>query len=103
MGAIKYDDTNYLKGFNWRLSHGAMLRHINEWAMGNSYDEESGLHHLAHAMWHCAALQLFEWHDLGTDDRIEPKLEDGTLHEQTEVVDNKDIISTASKSSDLSS
>src|SRR5688572_25513227 len=73
MGAAKYSPTNYLRGFDWSLSVAALLRHINEWQQGNSYDEESGLHHLSHARWHLATLMLFEWYELGNDDRIEPR------------------------------
>lgn len=69
-GAEKYDDFNYLLGYAWRLSLGAMLRHIMLWANGEDLDEESGLHHLAHAAWHCFTLQMFQRHELGTDDRI---------------------------------
>lgn len=80
MGAAKYSDTNHLKGYSWRLSYGALDRHIKAAEAGESYDEESKLHHLAHAMWHCAALMMFEWYELGDDDRIEVLLEKGELH-----------------------
>lgn len=69
-GAEKYDDFNYLLGYRWRLSLGALLRHINAWALGEDLDTESGLHHLAHAAWHCNTLQMFQLHELGVDDRI---------------------------------
>lgn len=67
-GAAKYADDNYRKGYAWRLSFGAMLRHINLWAAGQSYDEETGEHHLLHAAWHCFTLFIFETEKLGTDD-----------------------------------
>lgn len=79
MGAKKYDDDNWRKGYNWRYSLGAMERHIKDWIGGESYDEESGLHHLAHAAWHCATLIEFETQGLGTDDIPEHKrFKDGT-------------------------
>jgi hypothetical protein len=69
-GAQKYDLHNYLKGYKWNLSLDAMLRHISQFQQGASVDPESGLHHLAHAAWHCLALIMFDRHKLGTDDRV---------------------------------
>lgn len=50
-GAIKYERNN------WRLVeraderyYDALLRHVEEWRAGEMYDSESGLPHLAHAM-----------------------------------------------------
>lgn len=85
MGAKKYDDTNYIKGYAWRLSLGAMMRHINLWAQGEDLDEESGLNHLAHAAWHCFTLQVFQNEELGEDDRLFHAYEasrQGTLGEE---------------------
>ncbi len=59
MGAKKYDDDNWRKGYSWRLSYGAMQRHLTQFWTGENYDEESGLHHLAHAAWHCMVLFVF--------------------------------------------
>lgn len=72
MGAEKYEAHNYLKGYVWSLSLGAMLRHVTSWAKGEDTDPESGLSHLAHAAWHCLALMMFQRHELGTDDRWRP-------------------------------
>lgn len=58
-GAKKYDDDNWRKGYSWRLSYGAMQRHLSQFWTGENYDEESGLHHLAHAAWHCMVLFVF--------------------------------------------
>lgn len=48
---------------NWRLVDGherryyaALRRHVNAWRLGEKLDQESGLHHLAHAM--CCVLFL---------------------------------------------
>lgn len=68
-GAQKYTDDNWRKGYPWRLSIGAMLRHISLWRQRNSLDAETRLHHLAHAAWHCLTLMTFECEGLGTDDR----------------------------------
>lgn len=69
-GSEKYDDHNYLKGYDWSLSYGALLRHVTQSLNGEELDNESGLDHLAHAAWHCFALIMFKRHNLGTDDRI---------------------------------
>ena len=58
-GAQKYDDDNWRKGYSWRLSFGAMLRHIHAFWRGEDNDPESGLSHLAHAAWHCMVLFTF--------------------------------------------
>ena len=84
MGAIKYSDLNYLKGYPWRLSIGAAERHINLWKRGESYDAESGLHHLAHAMWHMATLMMFEWYGLGTDNRLDGQITRGEQYDEDE-------------------
>jgi hypothetical protein len=71
-GARKYADDNWLKGYAWRLSLGALLRHISRWACGEDRDPETGCLHLAHAAWHCLALLTFNMRGLGTDDRRPP-------------------------------
>jgi hypothetical protein len=82
-GAMKYDDHNYLKGYAWSLSYAALLRHITQWANGESDDPESGLSHLAHAAWHCFALYMFQRHALGTDDRIVGVVQDNERIQST--------------------
>ena len=69
-GATKYDDHNYIKGYDWSLSYGAMLRHLMAWSSGEDLDPESGRMHLAHAAWHCFCLMVFAQEGLGTDDRV---------------------------------
>lgn len=68
-GSQKYDDNNWRKGYKWGLSYDALQRHINAFWAGEEYDEESGLHHLAHAMFHLCTLFTFHTEELGTDDR----------------------------------
>jgi hypothetical protein len=55
-GAQKYDAHNWRKGYDWRLSFDAMMRHAWAFWGGETYDPESGLHHLAHAVFHCFSL-----------------------------------------------
>ncbi len=69
MGAEKYDKFNYLKGYAWDLSYSALQRHFEMFWMGEDYDEESGLLHLAHGTWHGLALISFFERELGTDTR----------------------------------
>lgn len=69
-GATKYDDHNYIKGYPWSLSYGALLRHMMAWSSGEDVDPESGRLHLAHAAWHCFCLMLFYQEELGEDDRV---------------------------------
>lgn len=93
-GAAKYSDTNYLRGTDWRKMIGAMKRHIALFEAGFDCDGDeiqdfaarnealfsgqyTGLHHLAHAAWHCMTLMTFQEFDLGDDDRIEPALRRG--------------------------
>jgi len=74
VGATKYDDHNWLKGYKWSLSLGAMMRHVARFMCGEDYDAESGCHHLAHAAWHCFTIMTFMIRKLGTDDpaKVEP-------------------------------
>ena len=73
-GAQKYDDDNWRKGFTWRLSLGAMRRHLALWQQGERYDAELSelagepVEHLACVRWHAATLMVFEAEGLGTDD-----------------------------------
>jgi hypothetical protein len=58
-GALKYDP------YNWRASGkpvqartytSAARRHLKKWFDGEEYDQDSGVHHLGHAMACCAIL-----------------------------------------------
>jgi hypothetical protein len=69
LGAKKYEDDNWLKGYRWRLSIGALLRHVFMFTRGEYLDAESERPHLAHAMFHCCALMEFHRLHRGTDDR----------------------------------
>lgn len=69
-GTIKYDDDNWWKGLKWKKEvFGCITRHIWKWFRGEKYDDESGLHHLAHAAWNCFALMEYERCGIGIDDR----------------------------------
>lgn len=68
-GEQKYDDYNFRKGYRWSLSFDAMQRHAWAFWSGEDRDGESGLHHLAHAAWHCLVLTFYSLTGRGTDDR----------------------------------
>lgn len=69
MGAQKYADHNWLKGYPYSLSIAALSRHVQRFVAGEDLDDESGLPHLAHAAWHCFTLLTFANRGLGADDR----------------------------------
>jgi hypothetical protein len=71
-GATKYDEDNWLKGYKWRLSAAALIRHVARFMLGEDRDPETGLLHTAHAAWHCLTLCTFTLRRLGTDDRRPP-------------------------------
>ena len=69
-GTIKYDDDNWWKGLKWRKEvFGCILRHVWKWTRGEKYDDESGVHHLAHAACNCFFLMEYERNKIGIDDR----------------------------------
>lgn len=68
-GCKKYEDDNYRKGYRWKLSIGALQRHLSAWLRGEPIDADTGSHHLIAVVWHAIALQEFERLGLGTDDR----------------------------------
>jgi hypothetical protein len=75
-GTQKYDDDNWWKGLRWkRDTFACILRHVWKWFRGEKYDDESGLHHLAHAAWNCFALMSYERHGIGIDDRVPYELD----------------------------
>lgn len=72
MGAEKYDAFNYLKGYDWRLSMDAAMRHALLFWAGEDLDPESGACHAAHFAWHGLALTSFYLRGLGRDTRPDP-------------------------------
>ena len=61
-GAQKYERDNWQKvPDSKRRYFDAMQRHVWAWKQGEQIDEESGIHHLAHAM--CCMMFLYE-HDV---------------------------------------
>lgn len=69
VGALKYDDDNWLKGMSWKEMIDCADRHFGLWQMGLHRDKDTGCHHLAMAAWNILGLLVYELRGLGTDDR----------------------------------
>lgn len=68
-GAKKYEPHNWRRGGSWCQVWNSGMRHVHWMLRGQSHDEESGLHHMAHLGCNIAFLCEFVAYDLGTDDR----------------------------------
>ena len=68
VGARKYADRNWEKGYKWGLSYAALMRHLEQWRSGEDNDPETGSNHLVAVIWHATALLVFQLRGLGTDD-----------------------------------
>lgn len=71
VGAKKYNPGNWRKGYDFSLSYAAMMRHATQFWTGESYDEETGCHHMASVVFHALALMYFDKHCPEMDDRME--------------------------------
>ena len=77
IGACKYADRNWERGYKWSLTLDAHSRHLHAWLLGETYDEETGSNHLIAAAWHLIALFIFSRRGLGTDDIRQPSSSKG--------------------------
>ena len=64
-GARKYEKRNWEKGLEYSRVYDSLQRHLSAWQMGQDYDEESGLSHLAHAG--CCLMFLLHFEALRDD------------------------------------
>jgi len=69
VGAEKYEDRNWERGYDWSLSFGALQRHLWAFWSGEDIDEETGSKHLAAAAFHVMALMQFMDQHPELDDR----------------------------------
>lgn len=80
IGALKYDDNNWRRGYDWDLSIDALERHFNAWKGGESVYTERftgrdgkayavETHHLIAVAWQACVLYVFEKLGLGKDTR----------------------------------
>lgn len=61
-GSLKYDDDNWKKGYDWKLSYAALRRHLTQFWAGEDIDPETGSKHVIAAAWHAFALSYFMDH-----------------------------------------
>lgn len=58
-GASKYDDRNWEKGLSMTGCFASLMRHAWAWMCGQTFDDESSLHHMAHVAWNALAIVHF--------------------------------------------
>ncbi len=75
MGEKKYGRNNWRLGTDWYEFYGSALRHLFAFWGGEDEDPESGLSHLAHALWNIGAIRYYQMHQLGQDSRFLPEPE----------------------------
>lgn len=86
-GEGKYAKDNWKNGTKWSEFIESADRHFLFWKSRESRDPESGLHHLAHAIWNLTTLLYYEEHDLGMDDREEDEIAEFIRGEMDELAD----------------
>jgi hypothetical protein len=59
IGATKYADRNWERGYDWSLSYAAAMRHLTQFWNGEDMDGEMGSKHVIAAAWHLIALAEF--------------------------------------------
>jgi len=69
VGAQKYEERNWEKGYAWGLSMAALHRHLAAFWSGENLDKETGQPHLACVIFHALALLTFATRGIGTDTR----------------------------------
>lgn len=68
-GATKYAPNNWRKGMCWSRTFSAIMRHAWAFWRGETYDKETGLHHMAHAAFGCLTLIEYTRKKTPKDDR----------------------------------
>lgn len=74
VGARKYDDNQWRKGYEFSKSYAALMRHLTQWWGGEDIDEETGSNHMAAVAWHAFTLMTFQQFNPEFDDRFNPPL-----------------------------
>jgi hypothetical protein len=69
IGAKKYADRNWEKGYKWSLTFDAANRHLRQHVTGEEIDAETGTPHLICTAWHCLALAEYMRTHRELDDR----------------------------------
>ena len=77
VGAQKYAERNWERGYKWSLSYAALERHLNLFWKGEDYDPPppggTGRHHLASVVFHAMALMEYGTTHPELDDRPKGK------------------------------
>lgn len=69
IGANKYANRNWERGYDWGKSFTAMQRHAWAFWNGEDIDPETGSHHLVAVAWHAFAMLEFTKTHPAKDDR----------------------------------
>lgn len=72
VGAAKYADHNWRRGYEWSKSYAAMQRHAQAFWGGEDIDAETGSPHMAAVAFHALALLTFADEHPSYDDRFRP-------------------------------
>lgn len=72
VGARKYADHNWRRGYEWSKSFAALQRHANAFWSGEDIDEETGSPHMAAVAFHAFTLLTFMEEQRTFDDRYKP-------------------------------
>lgn len=70
VGAQKYAEHNWRRGYEWSKSYAAMQRHANAFWAGEDIDEETGSPHMAAVAFHALTLLTFMQEQPTFDDRF---------------------------------
>ena len=68
-GVGKYGAHNWRQGIEWSRVYAAAQRHMMKWNSGETYDEETGINHLAHACTNLLFLLTYAKTNEDLDDR----------------------------------
>ena len=72
VGAAKYADHNWRKGYEWSKSYAALQRHANAFWSGEDIDAETGSPHMAGVAFHALTLITYMREQRAFDDRFKP-------------------------------
>jgi len=73
-GCREYQEDDWRKGVKWGRTFGSVMRHLWAFWRGEDLEPKSGLPHLGHAVWQIFALMFYSKYNIGTDNRIRPKV-----------------------------
>jgi hypothetical protein len=89
VGARKYADHNFRRGYEWRKSYASLQRHANLFWSGEDIDLEMNVSHMASVAWHGFALTEFFYTFQKFDDR--PVAPDAVEHDfEVGVIESKE-------------